>query len=98
MGDRIALALDVARHAAGRMRPGGTLLLMGSAAAGRVRPGLGISSAAFSALPPVRGRPRAGTRAGPRQPRRGRARRPHHDQHRAHRASYDIDGGQQYVS
>ena len=52
ISDRVVLALEVARHAAGQMRPGGTLLLMGSAGAGRVSPGLGIASAAFAALPP----------------------------------------------
>jgi NAD(P)-dependent dehydrogenase (short-subunit alcohol dehydrogenase family) len=52
MSDRMVLALSVARHAAGKMRAGGTLLLMGSAGAGRVGPGLGIASAVFAALPP----------------------------------------------
>jgi NAD(P)-dependent dehydrogenase (short-subunit alcohol dehydrogenase family) len=52
MSDRMVLALGVARNAAGRMRPGGTLLLMGSTGARRIGPGEGIASAAFDALPP----------------------------------------------
>ncbi|MEV4134123.1 SDR family oxidoreductase [Dactylosporangium sp. NPDC049742] len=47
------LAVEVARHAAGRVRPGGTLLLMGGTGARRVRPALGIASAAGAALPPL---------------------------------------------
>jgi NAD(P)-dependent dehydrogenase (short-subunit alcohol dehydrogenase family) len=52
MSDRIALGLEVAHNAAGRMRPGGTLLLMGSTGARRIGHGNGIASAAFAALPP----------------------------------------------
>ena len=52
MGGRMVLGLDVARNAAGRMRPGGTLLLMGSTGARRIGHGNGIASAAFEALPP----------------------------------------------
>jgi NAD(P)-dependent dehydrogenase (short-subunit alcohol dehydrogenase family) len=52
MSDRMVLGLGVARNAAGRMRPGGTLLLMGSTGARRIGPGEGIASAAFDALPP----------------------------------------------
>jgi NAD(P)-dependent dehydrogenase (short-subunit alcohol dehydrogenase family) len=52
MSDRITLGLEVARNAAGRMRPGGTLLLMGSTGARRIGHGNGIASAAFAALPP----------------------------------------------
>ncbi|HKA82339.1 MAG TPA: SDR family oxidoreductase [Acidimicrobiales bacterium] len=48
----VALALGVARNAAGKMRPGGTLLLMGGTGGRRVRHGLGIISAATAALPP----------------------------------------------
>jgi NAD(P)-dependent dehydrogenase (short-subunit alcohol dehydrogenase family) len=51
LGDHAALGLDVARNAAGKMRPGGTLLLMSGVSAGRVQPGPGISAAAFAALP-----------------------------------------------
>jgi NAD(P)-dependent dehydrogenase (short-subunit alcohol dehydrogenase family) len=52
MSDRITLGLEVARSAAGKMRPGGTLLLMGSTGARRIGHGNGIASAAFAALPP----------------------------------------------
>ncbi len=52
MSDRISLGLEVARNAAGKMRPGGTLLLMGSTGARRIGHGNGIASAAFAALPP----------------------------------------------
>jgi NAD(P)-dependent dehydrogenase (short-subunit alcohol dehydrogenase family) len=52
MSDRITLGLEVARYAAGKMRPGGTLLLMGSTGARRIGHGNGIASAAFAALPP----------------------------------------------
>jgi NAD(P)-dependent dehydrogenase (short-subunit alcohol dehydrogenase family) len=52
LGDHLLLALEVTRCAVGKMRPGGTLLFMGSSAAGRVAPGMGIASAAGAALPP----------------------------------------------
>jgi len=51
ISDHVVLALEVARNAAGRMRPGGTLLLMGGTGGRRVRPGLGIASAATAVLP-----------------------------------------------
>jgi NAD(P)-dependent dehydrogenase (short-subunit alcohol dehydrogenase family) len=51
MGDQIVLALDVARHAAGKMRAGGTLLLIGGTGARRVAPGLGLMPAITAALP-----------------------------------------------
>ena len=44
--------LDVARNAAGKMRPGGTLVFMGGTGGRRVGHGLGIVSAATAALPP----------------------------------------------
>ena len=47
----IVLGLEVARHAAGKMRPRGTLLLMGGTGR-RIGHGLGIASAATAALPP----------------------------------------------
>jgi NAD(P)-dependent dehydrogenase (short-subunit alcohol dehydrogenase family) len=47
------VAVQVARHAAGKVRPGGTLLLMSGTGARRVRRGLGIASAATAALPPL---------------------------------------------
>jgi NAD(P)-dependent dehydrogenase (short-subunit alcohol dehydrogenase family) len=52
ISDHLVLALDVARAAAGRMRPGGTLLLMGGTGGRRVGHGLGIASAATAAMPP----------------------------------------------
>ena len=52
MSDHVVLALEVARNAAGRMRAGGTLLLMGGTGGRRVGHGLGIASAATAALPP----------------------------------------------
>jgi NAD(P)-dependent dehydrogenase (short-subunit alcohol dehydrogenase family) len=48
----VVLALEVARHAAGKMRPGGTLLMMGGTGGRRVGHGLGIVSAATAVLPP----------------------------------------------
>jgi NAD(P)-dependent dehydrogenase (short-subunit alcohol dehydrogenase family) len=48
----VVVALEVARNAAGKMRPGGTLLLMGGTGGRRVGHGLGIVSAATAALPP----------------------------------------------
>ncbi|WP_285105625.1 SDR family oxidoreductase [Promicromonospora sp. MEB111] len=52
LGDHMVVALDVARNVAGRLRPGGTLLLMGGTGARRVGHGLGIASATTAALPP----------------------------------------------
>ena len=46
------VALEVARHAAGKMRPGGSLLLMGGTGGRRISRGLGIVSAATAVLPP----------------------------------------------
>lgn len=48
----MVLALEVARHARGRMRPRGTLLLMGGTGGRRIGHGLGTLSAATAALPP----------------------------------------------
>jgi NAD(P)-dependent dehydrogenase (short-subunit alcohol dehydrogenase family) len=48
----VVLGLEVARNAMGKMRPGGTLLLMGGTGGRRVSRGLGIVSAATAALPP----------------------------------------------
>jgi NAD(P)-dependent dehydrogenase (short-subunit alcohol dehydrogenase family) len=50
VGGHLAQGLEVARHAAPKMRPGGTLLLMGGVRGGRMTPG--ISSAAVAAIPP----------------------------------------------
>jgi NAD(P)-dependent dehydrogenase (short-subunit alcohol dehydrogenase family) len=52
LSDHVVQALEVARHAAGKMRPGGTLLLMGGTGGRRVGHGLGIVSAVTAALPP----------------------------------------------
>ena len=52
LSDHVVLGLEVARIAAGKMRPGGTLLLMGGTGGRRVGHGLGIVSAATAALPP----------------------------------------------
>ncbi|MDT5106749.1 MAG: hypothetical protein QOI25_4262 [Mycobacterium sp.] len=48
----VVLALEVARHAAGRMRSGGTLLLVGGTGGRRIDHRLGIVSAATATLPP----------------------------------------------
>jgi NAD(P)-dependent dehydrogenase (short-subunit alcohol dehydrogenase family) len=45
------LMVGVARHAAGKVRPGGTLLFMGGTAARHPSVGVGISSAMTAALP-----------------------------------------------
>jgi NAD(P)-dependent dehydrogenase (short-subunit alcohol dehydrogenase family) len=52
LSGHVLVALDVARHAAGKMRPGGALLLMGGTGGRRVGHGLGIASAATAVLPP----------------------------------------------
>jgi len=52
VSEHLVLALEVARNAAGKMRPGGTLLLIGGTGGRRIRHGLGIVSAATAALPP----------------------------------------------
>ncbi|MDH6280442.1 NAD(P)-dependent dehydrogenase (short-subunit alcohol dehydrogenase family) [Rhodococcus sp. LBL1] len=48
----LVLDLEVARNAARKMRPGGTLIFMGGTGGRRVGHGLGIVSAATAALPP----------------------------------------------
>jgi NAD(P)-dependent dehydrogenase (short-subunit alcohol dehydrogenase family) len=48
----VVLGLEVARNAADKIRPGGTLLLMGGTGGRRIGHGLGIASAATAALPP----------------------------------------------
>ena len=52
VGDHLVLALEVARNATGKMRPGGTLLLMGGTGGRRIGRDLGLVSAATAALPP----------------------------------------------
>jgi len=45
------MALDVARAIAGKVRPGGSLLLMSGTGARRIAPGLGIASTVTAAMP-----------------------------------------------
>jgi NAD(P)-dependent dehydrogenase (short-subunit alcohol dehydrogenase family) len=52
LSDHVVLALEIARHAVGMMKPGGTLLLMGGTGGRKISPELGIASAATAALPP----------------------------------------------
>jgi NAD(P)-dependent dehydrogenase (short-subunit alcohol dehydrogenase family) len=52
LSDHVVLPLEVARNAAGKMRPGGTLIFMGGTAGRRISRELGIVSAATAALPP----------------------------------------------
>ena len=52
LGDHVVVALDVARNAAPKMRPGGTLLLMGGTGGRRIGRELGLFSAATAVLPP----------------------------------------------
>jgi NAD(P)-dependent dehydrogenase (short-subunit alcohol dehydrogenase family) len=51
LSDHVVLGLEVARHVAGRMRPGGTLLLVGGTGGRRISRELGVASAATAALP-----------------------------------------------
>jgi NAD(P)-dependent dehydrogenase (short-subunit alcohol dehydrogenase family) len=52
LSDHIIMALEVARHAAPKMRNGGTLLLMGGIGGRRITRQLGIAPAAIAAIPP----------------------------------------------
>jgi len=49
--EHLLLALEVARHSANKVRPGGTLLLMGGTGARRPAVGLAIASTLTAALP-----------------------------------------------
>jgi NAD(P)-dependent dehydrogenase (short-subunit alcohol dehydrogenase family) len=51
LSDHIVLGLAVARHAHKKMRPGGTLILMGGTGGRRIVRGLGIAAAATAASP-----------------------------------------------
>ncbi|MFC4607264.1 SDR family oxidoreductase [Streptomyces maoxianensis] len=51
MSEHMLLALEVARHAVGKVQPGGTLLFMGGTGGRRIRPDLGIAPAVTAALP-----------------------------------------------
>jgi NAD(P)-dependent dehydrogenase (short-subunit alcohol dehydrogenase family) len=52
VADHVALALEVARNAAPKMRPGGTLIFMGGTGGRKISRELGLASAATAALPP----------------------------------------------
>ncbi len=52
LSDHVVMALDVARNAAPRMRPGGALVLMGGTGGRKIRRNLGLMSAATAVLPP----------------------------------------------
>jgi NAD(P)-dependent dehydrogenase (short-subunit alcohol dehydrogenase family) len=52
LGDHVVLGLEVARNAAGRIRPGGTLIFIGGTGGRRISRELGIFSAATAVLPP----------------------------------------------
>jgi NAD(P)-dependent dehydrogenase (short-subunit alcohol dehydrogenase family) len=52
VADHVALALQVARNAAPKMRPGGTLIFMGGTGGRKISRELGLASAATAALPP----------------------------------------------
>jgi NAD(P)-dependent dehydrogenase (short-subunit alcohol dehydrogenase family) len=52
LSDHVALALEVARNAVGKMRPGGTLLFMGGTGGRRIDHRLGIAASGTAALPP----------------------------------------------
>ncbi len=52
LAGHVVQALEVARNAAPKMRPGGSLLLMGGTAGRRIARGVGIFPAATATLPP----------------------------------------------
>jgi NAD(P)-dependent dehydrogenase (short-subunit alcohol dehydrogenase family) len=52
LGDHVVLGLDVARAAAGKMRPGGSLTFMGGTGGRKISRDLGLASAATAVLPP----------------------------------------------
>jgi NAD(P)-dependent dehydrogenase (short-subunit alcohol dehydrogenase family) len=52
IGDHVALSLEIARNAAPKMRPGGTLIFMGGTGGRKISRELGLTSAATAALPP----------------------------------------------
>jgi NAD(P)-dependent dehydrogenase (short-subunit alcohol dehydrogenase family) len=51
LAGHVVLALEVARHAAPKIRPGGTLLFMGGTGGRRISRELGLASAATAVLP-----------------------------------------------
>ena len=52
LSGHVALALEIARNAVGKMRPGGTLLFMGGTGGRRIDHRLGIAASGTAALPP----------------------------------------------
>jgi NAD(P)-dependent dehydrogenase (short-subunit alcohol dehydrogenase family) len=52
LGDHVVLALEVARNAASKMRPGGSLTFMGGTGGRKISRDLGLVSAATAVLPP----------------------------------------------
>jgi NAD(P)-dependent dehydrogenase (short-subunit alcohol dehydrogenase family) len=52
LSGHVALALEVARNAIGKIRPGGTLLFMGGTGGRRIDHRLGIAASGTAALPP----------------------------------------------
>jgi NAD(P)-dependent dehydrogenase (short-subunit alcohol dehydrogenase family) len=52
LGSHPVLALEVARNAVGKMRPGGTLIFMGGTGGRKISRELGIAAAATAVLPP----------------------------------------------
>ena len=52
LSNHVVRGLEVARNARGKMRPGGTLLLMGGTGGRKISRDLGIVSAATAVLPP----------------------------------------------
>ena len=75
LSEHMLLALAVARNVAGRVRPGGTLLLIGGTGGRRIRPGSAIVSAVTAAMPALTAGLAARPRADPGQPDRARLRR-----------------------
>ncbi len=51
MSEHVVLAIGVAQHVAGRIRPGGTLLLLGGTGGRRISRDLGLASALTAAMP-----------------------------------------------
>lgn len=52
LSDHVVLALEAARYTVGRIRPGGSLLFMGTTGARRIARGSGVASAAAAAASP----------------------------------------------
>ncbi len=50
---RVTVSVEVARHAAPRMRPSGTIIFIGGTGARRVKPGLGLAPVVTAAMPPL---------------------------------------------